>query len=772
MSASPLAELIAATLPAPEPPSNLIAMPGSNGIYLQWDASPTPAREISEYRLERFREGDSAAVIIQRLPVGRLSHFDTTGLGGIPYRYRVRARDWFLNDSPWSNPAVAAYKDGFAPAPPDSVSVTVNPNGLFVDWAAGVEEDLAGYRVYRAVPGSPWQRLAAPTQSQYLDNSAEIATPYLYTATSIDYSENESVRSDTVRGVIPDGVPPAAVPVFTAVGEPQGIRLSWQPPADLDLAGFRIARSTHPVFRDTLVQLDASATEFVDTTALERRFYIYRIAAFDRSDNTGEVVFADAIRPDGTAPAAPTGLVAERSETAVRLRWMASPSPDLAFYQVLRESLIDSTRAVTRVDAPQTEYLAFPFSPGLPRRYSVTAVDSAGNESTSLASIETALVPNSFPRRPPEVTQGFRLVARPGATPGVWEFPGARGVDWEALDPLTLGPAPRSSEPGAPVWARADLAPSIESEDARQVVSGGLGFVYTLPIRPGWNALSSPFDIPLDWNLILTWNDISGSLLRQTGRWEKAHVLDPHEGAYWFNHTGRTSLDLPYSVERIPSDSATTHAGILIRATPASGGPSQFVELGQGPDLPLPPTPAELSVLALEGRPGELFLSKSVDPFLGSRTQLRWTGSETLLFLTVTDQPAGLSVRLTDELGTPHTLGENPTLVNVMGGTFGLAIVPPDLGLIAPDKFGLTHVFPRPTSGVATIVYQVTTPGAITLEAFDLLGRRIATLEDRWRLPGQYQVGWEPVTAIPNGTYLISLRGTDGQSTQSLQVVR
>ncbi len=117
--------------------------------------------------------------------------------------------------------------------------------------------------------------LAEPTQSQYLDRSAEVATPYLYTATSVDYSGNESARSDTVRGVIPDGVPPAAVPVFTAVGEPAGIRLSWQPPADLDLAGFRIARSTNPVFSDPLVQLDAATTEFVDTTARERRFYIF-----------------------------------------------------------------------------------------------------------------------------------------------------------------------------------------------------------------------------------------------------------------------------------------------------------------------------------------------------------------------------------------------------------------------------------------------------------------------------------------------------------------
>lgn len=767
------AGLTASTLPTPAPPSNLIALPASNGIYLQWDASPTPAREISEYRIERFREGDSAAVIIKRLPVGRLSHFDSTGLGGIPYRYRVRARDWFLNDSPWSNAVVASYKDSVAPSRPDSMVVTVNPRGLFVDWAPGLEDDLAGYRIYRAIEGSAWRLLAEPDQSQYLDRSAEVATPYLFVTTSVDYSGNESARSDTVRGIIPDGVPPAAVPVFTAVGQPEGIRLQWQPPTDPDLAGFRIARSTNPEFSDPLVQLDASATEYVDSTAVERRFYIYRIAAVDRSGNTGEAVFADATRPDGTAPAAPTGLVAERSETALRLQWTPSPSPDLAYYRVQRESLIDTSRAVTRVDRSLTEYLAFPFSPGLPRRYTVTAVDSSGNESPAVASIETALVPNSFSRRSPEVGSRYRLVARPGAAPGRWEFPGNRGTDWEVLDPLSLAPTTATSEPGVPVWARV-AAPSVDTdpEMSPQVVSGGLGFVYTVPVRPGWNALASPFDIQLDWNLILAWNDVTDRLLRHTGRWEEAHVLDPYEGAYWFNDSDRTSLDLPYAVERVSGDSVATSPRVVVRASPASGGVGQFVVLGGEDDVPLPPMPEALSVLTIEGDAGEPLLYKSVAQLEGAATRVHWRGEEQVIRVTVVEQPPGLAVRLTDDLGTSHVLTEAGTLLNTLSGSFMLDVVPSGDAPTPTNQFGLLHVFPRPASASVTLVYAVTATGQMAIEVFDLLGRRVAVLEDRWRVPGQYQVRWEPASGLPDGSYLVSLSGPEGRSTRALQIVR
>ncbi|NNE70896.1 MAG: hypothetical protein HKN29_11120, partial [Rhodothermales bacterium] len=214
----------AATQPlaSPEPPSNLIAVPADLGIYLQWDASPTPVRQISEYRIERFREGDSAAVIIRRVPAGQLSHFDSTGLGGVEYRYRVRARDWFLNDSPWSDPAFATYRDPEAPAPPDSISVTVNPRGLFVDWVANQEPDLAEYRVYRAEEGQALQQVAAREQTQYLDREALTAVPYVYRVTAVDLSGNESPPSDSVLGFIPDGIPPGRVTGFVAEGTAKG----------------------------------------------------------------------------------------------------------------------------------------------------------------------------------------------------------------------------------------------------------------------------------------------------------------------------------------------------------------------------------------------------------------------------------------------------------------------------------------------------------------------------------------------------------------------
>lgn len=764
-------------LRAPEPPSNLIAVPADLGIYLQWDASPTPVQQISEYRIERFREGDSAAVIIRRVPAGQLSDFDSTGLGGIEYRYRVRARDWFLNDSPWSDPAFATYRDPDPPAPPDSVSVVISPEGLFVDWVENSEPDLYRYRVYKAVEGAPFQPVAEPDQSQFLDGDVRVAVSYVYAVTALDHSGNESALSDSVSGFIADGVPPGKVADFHARGTADGVRLTWVAPTDSDLLGFRVARSRDPVFSDPLVTLGRADSTFVDSTALERVFYVYRIEAVDESGNYGEPSFADVIRPDATAPNAPTGFQLARTSSAIHLSWSPSGSSDLESYRIYEESLIDSSQTVIRVDGRFAEHVVFPFQPGLPRRYQVTAVDTTGNESAATQAIETALVPSVFERPATNPGPAFRLVSVPGLPAREWEFGGTRGVDWEVLDPLTLQPTPAGSTsiPGHGVWARATPASADAASrhtTADQVLQSNDGWTLEIPVEAGWNVLASPFDIAVDWDLVRQWNGVEGPLLAYQGSWERTRVLRPYEGAYWYNDAGVDRLAIPYSVERMetPTDS-TAGASVLIRARRITGGRGQTIQLG-GDLRPvrLPPTPVGLT---------RFFVDLPDGPFLGAPTfpetelELVWQDTGDRFEIQAVEYPAGTIPVLTDQHATPHILSDDALVLNRMSGRFTFRLRPSDEALPSPaNESRIVEAFPNPIDSRLSAVYDIAVPGPIRLQIVDLMGRVVADIRREWKEPGRYAAHWELDTHIASGSYILTLWTSEGRTARMVQVVR
>lgn len=764
-------------LRAPEPPSNLIAVPADLGIYLQWDASPTPVREISEYRIERFREGDSAAVIIRRVPAGQLSDFDSTGLGGIEYRYRVRARDWFLNDSPWSDPAFATYRDPVAPAPPDSVSVVMSPQGLFVDWVENAEPDLSAYRVYKAIEGAPFQQVGEPDQSQFLDRDVRASVSYVYSVTALDYSGNESTRSDSVFGFIPDGIPPGSVGAFKARGTADGVRLSWVAPTDADLLGFRLARSRDPVFSDPLVNLGRADTTFVDSTALERVFYVYRIEAVDESGNYGEPSFADVIRPDATAPNAPTGFQLARTSSAIHLSWSPSGSQDLESYRIYEESLIDSSQTVIRVDGRFAEHVVFPFQPGLPRRYQVTAVDTTGNESAATSAIETSLVPSTFYRPATNPGPAFRLVSVPGLPALEWGFSGTRGVDWEVVDPVTLQPTPAGaiSVPGRGVWAWGSPVSSDAASGqamAAQVLHSGNGWKHPIPVQAGWNVLASPFDIDVDWDLVRLWNGVEGPLLAYRGGWESTHLLRPYEGAYWYNDAGVDRLEIPYSVERIdaPSDS-TLGAPVLIRARRIDGGQGQTIQLGGGlSPVRLPPMPDGIATF---------FVALPEGPFLGMPTlpetevELVWQDAGDRFEVQAVEYPMGTIPVLTDQYATPHILSDEALGLNRMSGRFTFRLRPSDEALPSPANGSrIVEAFPNPIDSRLSAVYDIAVPGPIRLQIVDLMGRVVADIRREWKEPGRYAADWELDAHIASGSYILTLWTREGRTARMVHVVR
>jgi fibronectin type 3 domain-containing protein len=88
---------------------------------------------------------------------------------------------------------------------------------------------------------------------------------------------------------------------------------------------------------------------------------------------------------DIAPPAAPSGLTALGRAGALEIRWTPSLEPDLALYRVYRANVNGTAERLAEVPAGTTVFADTTALAGQAYRYTVTAVDRAGNESAPSA---------------------------------------------------------------------------------------------------------------------------------------------------------------------------------------------------------------------------------------------------------------------------------------------------------------------------------------------------------------------------------------------------
>ena len=95
-------------------------------------------------------------------------------------------------------------RDTFAPGAPTGVRAAAGVDSIELSWEGIQEEDLAGYRVYRAPPGQEFEKLAdVPLIPTYSDRAAEHGKTYRYSVTALDRAGNESPKSAVAEAAIP-----------------------------------------------------------------------------------------------------------------------------------------------------------------------------------------------------------------------------------------------------------------------------------------------------------------------------------------------------------------------------------------------------------------------------------------------------------------------------------------------------------------------------------------------------------------------------------------
>ncbi|HKL21078.1 MAG TPA: hypothetical protein VJ904_04690, partial [Tichowtungia sp.] len=141
-----------------------------------------------------------------------------------------------------------------------------------------------------------------------------------------------------------------------------------------------------------------TATNYIDTTALNDITYYYKVSAVDTSGNESEKSseVSETPFPDTVPPAAPTGLLAASGDNEVFLQWTANGEEDLAGYSVYRSTVsgVYTNDALTN-GLSETTYLDSTALNSNTYYYGVSASDTSDNESAQ--SSQVSATPTAVP---------------------------------------------------------------------------------------------------------------------------------------------------------------------------------------------------------------------------------------------------------------------------------------------------------------------------------------------------------------------------------------
>jgi hypothetical protein len=443
-----------------------------------------------------------------------------------------------------------------------------------------------------------------------------------------------------------------------------------------------------------------------------------------------------------------------------------------------------------------------------------------GSDTEPLFSYPEALSVEASRAFPGASGPGDRLVALPGQvdTPLAQTFSGEAGADWQAYwdDGSAESPFLRYEEsetfdfrPGRGFWVTSRQDWSFS--DSLSTVPLGAGQATAVPLNGDstWTIVSNPLDRDAAWRSVRAENDITAPLWRFDGsegfvRADTMASAASGEAYYFFNGAGLDSLRVPYPAtgtrsgagSKSATAAGTVSAPLALSAAPAgTDDPPSTIHVGlseQERSALAPPgrfEPASLRIVGLEKEKsssprasGYMVKARPAGTEGGHTFQLRLEsqpGEPVRLSTSGLEALEGRSASLiVPSMGKSYDLRPGRTVeVEPEGGATRLRLavgtsqyVGEEARSALPEEMSLTS-YPNPTGGQATVEYALPEARKVTLEVYDVLGRRVATLADGKKQAGRHEASLQ-AGDLPSGVYFGRLEAGGETRTQKITVVR
>jgi hypothetical protein len=358
------------------------------------------------------------------------------------------------------------------------------------------------------------------------------------------------------------------------------------------------------------------------------------------------------------------------------------------------------------------------------------------------------------------VSRGWGLVSVPLTLSDYQKtvvFPTASSEAWAYLGAYVVRPV---LENRIAYWLKFDSAHTVP-------MTGLLRALDTVHVDSGWNLIGS-ISSPVDTGNI---TKIPVGVIRSpffgysSSGYRIVGSVEPMNG-YWVRAS--VSGMLVFSSSLPPTNEPASPLSVLgsVEISDATGA-AQTLYFGSGVDaewygMPPPPPHGALDVRFGSGSlvtttDQDILISGGIYPL-----QLRVTGGQ-----------RGSASLMTDGRGSQSAAGV--LTLRAPGSRIALRLTPPGPG---PSTYRLDANYPNPFNPVTTITFAIPghgeSPGtlhATSLQVFDVLGRRVATLVDDAREAGSYSVTFD-ASGLASGTYIYRLTAGEFRAVKKMMVVR
>ena len=270
----------AATLPLPNPPSNVTGAPTATEVVLTWQETlPPNGLPVSFYK------------IFQGSTPGNMSEVGSTTLTiytakslspSTTYYFEVVAGDTGHDESAPSGQIAVTTSP--LPAAPVNIVATPNSSTVLLAWSENIPPNglpIAVYNIFRGTSPTGLTELTSRTASPYFDSSVSPGATYYYAIQAVDTGHDVSPMSPPVQVATP-AVPAAPANVVATANSSTIVTVTWTenvPPDGLPIQYYNIFRGTAPT---GLAQVAArAASPFYDIVVSPGTTYYYEIEAVD-----------------------------------------------------------------------------------------------------------------------------------------------------------------------------------------------------------------------------------------------------------------------------------------------------------------------------------------------------------------------------------------------------------------------------------------------------------------------------------------------------------
>lgn len=288
--------------------------------------------------------------------------------------------------------------DVHAPSAPSGLAAVPYATSVNLTWSAAWDNvAVSKYRIYRdgtlvsTIPG---------TSRTFVDTGRRPLTEYRYAIRAVDAAGNVgAAASVTTTTLAPDANAPSAPSWLSADAGLDSTRLSWGAATDREgpVAAYRVSRDGR-----VLANLSAATRTYLDA-GVAPGTYVYAVAAIDMAGNVGTPVTRTVriVGPDIAPPTAPGSVSATADDTSVWISWQsAADEVGVTGYVVARDG-----QELATLSSLARSHRDSALAPGT-YRYTVRAIDGAGNVGPTAEAFVTILPPDT---EAPTAPQGLRV---------------------------------------------------------------------------------------------------------------------------------------------------------------------------------------------------------------------------------------------------------------------------------------------------------------------------------------------------------------------------